>query len=55
MLTHPTHPIFSVLLMIVVFFFFFFFLGVYVHAEKNVICYDHARSDLHEREYIQNS
>ena len=28
---------------------------MYVHAEKNVICYDHARSDLHEREYIQNS
>ena len=24
-------------------------------AEKNVICYDHARSDLHERGYIQNS
>ena len=26
-----------------------------MHAEKNVICYDHARSDLHERGYIQNS
>ena len=26
-----------------------------MRAEKNVICYDHARSDLHERGYIQNS